>query len=236
MTSTYLLTGNGQTAQDNAANETALAGAQKVNNGSDNLLLDAFVDPTLGCQPFEAPDLSQGGQMGTSQALDELSAAKSQAGPVALVPENDEMVLVNDNFSVAKTDLYRAEVGQQPVAWWNDRADSPANYCQNMSNIQAAFLARDQALLATDGSPVPGVGTNLFTFMANRLAMSFTNLNCQNYGLANPVTVTLDGDGAATAATLHTTPQRARNGAGTAPWPGQRWGRPHHRTDDPSGA
>jgi hypothetical protein len=235
VTSTYLLTGNGQTAQDNAANETALGGAQKINNGSDNLLLDAFVDPTLGCQPFEAPDLSQAGAMGTSQALDELSAAKSQAGPVALVPENDEMVLVNDNFSVTKTDLYRAEVGQQPVAWWNDGADSPANYCQNMSNIQAAFLARNQALLATDGSPVPGVGTNLFTFMANRLAMSFTNLNCQNYGLANPVTVTLDGDGAATAATLNTTPQKAKN-AGGPTWPWQRWGRSHHQTDDPSGA
>ena len=236
VTSTYLLTGNGQTAQDNAANETALAGAQKINNGSDNLLLDAFVDPTLGCKPPEAPDLSQAGALGTSQALDELQAAKSQGAPVALVPENDEMVLLNDTFSAAKTDLYRAEVGQQPITWWNDRADSPANYCQNMSNIQAVFLARNQGLLATDGSPVPGVGTNLFTFMANRLAMSFTNLNCQNYGLANPVTVTLDGDGAATAATLNTTPQKAGNGAGTPPSPGQRWGRPHHRTDDPSGA
>jgi hypothetical protein len=51
------------------------------------------------------------------------------------------------------------------------------------------------------------VGNNLFTFMANRLNMSFTNLNCQNFGLTNPVTVTLDGNGAATAATISTTQQ-----------------------------
>jgi len=237
VTSTYLLTGNGQTAQDNLANENALAGAQKINNGSDNLLLDAFVDPTLGCKPLEAPDLSQRGAMGTSQALGELQAAKSQAAPVALVPENDEMVLVNDKFSVAKTNLYRAEVGQQPVTWWNDQADSPANYCLNMANLQSAFLARNHDLLATDASPVPDVGNNLFTFMANRLAMSFTNLNCQNFGLVNPVTVTLDGSGAAVAATLNTTAQKVKNaGGGGAPWPWHRWGRPHHQEQDPSGA
>ena len=86
VTSTYLLTGNGQTAQDNAANEAAMGGAERINNGSDNLLLDAFVDPTLGCTPMEAPDLSQGGAPGTSQALDELSAAKDQRAPVGLGP------------------------------------------------------------------------------------------------------------------------------------------------------
>ena len=236
VTSTYLLTGNGQTAQDNAANEAALGGAQRINNGSDNLLLDAFVDPALGCTPFEVPDLSQGGAPGTSQALDELSAAKNQASPIALVPENDEMVLVNNKFSMAKTDLYRAEVGQQPVTWWNNEADSPANFCRNISNLQAAFLAKDQGYLVTGPSPVPGVGDNLFTFMANRLAMAFTNLDCQNYGLTDPVTVTLDTTGAATAATLNNTPQQVENGGGGgAPWPWQRWGRPHHRTQDPSG-
>ena len=29
--------------------------------------------------------------------------------------------------------------------------------------------------------------------------MSFTNLNCENFGLTNPVTATLDGNGVATA-------------------------------------
>ena len=235
VTSTYLLTGNGQTAQDNTANENALAGAQKINNGSDNILLDGFVDPAMGCKPFQAPDLSQGGALGTSQALDELSAAKNQQAPIALVPENDEMTLVNGKFSAAKTNLYRANVGQWPISWWTP-GSTPANYCQNMSNLQSVFLAKDQALLSNAPSPVAAVGNNLFTFMANRLAMSFTNLGCQTYGLTNPVTVTLDGNGAAIGATITTTAQQVKNGGGRVPWPWQRWGRSHHRDQDPSGA
>ncbi len=236
VTSTYLLTPNGQTAQFNTANEAALANATPVNNGSDNELLDAFLDPTLGCTPFEAPDLSQAGAPGTSQALNELSAARNQRGPVALVPENDEMALVNNNFSVQKTDLYRAEVGQPLVSPFTAVTSSPAMFCQNMVNIQTPFLASNQAVLATGTSPVPTVGNNLLTFMANRLNMSFTNLDCQNFGLTNPVTVTVDGNGAATAATFNTAQQQAANQGRTGmPRPGQRRGRWHHRFQDPSG-
>ena len=248
VTSTYLLTGNGQTAQDNTANKAALAGAQAINNGSDNLLLDAFVDPTLGCTPMEAPDLTTGAP-GTSQALDELSAAKNQAAPIALVPENDEMVLVNNAFNATKTNLYRSNVGQSAVNNANNQADSPANFCQNMVNVQTPFLSNNQAVLATDTSPVPGTGDNLLTFMANRLNMSFTNLNCQNFGLKNPVTVTLNGAGSAIAATFNTTSQTATNtgatampstpaAAATAPATQgghHRMGRSHHQLMNPSG-
>jgi hypothetical protein len=247
VTTTYLLNGNGQTAQLNAANTAAMAGATQLNNGSDNKLLTGFVDPTLGCTPFTAPDLSQNGTAGTSQALNELSAAKSQAAPIALVPENDEMTLVNNAFSAAKTNLYRSNVGQDPISAANDAADSPANYCQNMLNVQTPFLNTNQALLATGTSPVPGVGTNLLTFLANRLSMSFTNLNCQNFGLKNPVTVTLDGNGVATAATFNvaqqtatgtaaapgTTPAMGATGA-TMPPVGQRVGHGRHHLMNPS--
>ena len=209
VTSIYLVTANGQTAQFNAANTANLAGATKAVNGSDNALISDFLDPTLGCTSFTAPDLSQAGTPSTSQALNELSAAKNQTAPVALIPENDEMVLVNNAFSVTKTNLYRSNVGQAPVSAANDAADSPANYCQNMVNVQTAFLQANQALLATGASPVPAVGNNLLTFLANRLNMSFTNLNCQNFGLTNSVTVTLDGNGVATAATFNVTKQTA---------------------------
>jgi len=230
VTTAYLLTGTGQTAQFSAANKAALAGATQINNGSDNLLLDGFIDPTLGCTPFTAPDLSQGGTPGTSQALDELSAARSMPAPAALVPENDPMVLVNNAFSAQKTDLYRSNVGQPPISFSN-MADRPPNYCQNMLNIQTAFLSKNQQLLATGISPIPAVGNNLLTFLANRLSMSYTNLNCQKFGLKNPVTVTLDGNGAATAATFSTTPQRATATRVTTGTPmDQRVGRsPSHR-------
>src|ERR1022692_432183 len=209
VTSKYLLNATGQTAQFNTANVAALAGAQTLVNGSDNALISFFLDPTLGCTPYMAPDLSQGGTLSTSQALDELSAAKNQLAPIALVPENDEMTLVNGAFSATKTNLYRAQIGQDPISAANDAADSPQFYCQNLVNVQSVFLNNNQALLATGGTPVPAVGNNLLTFLANRANMSYTNLNCANFGLTNPFTVTLDGNGVAIAATFSVTQQTA---------------------------
>ena len=249
VTSVYLLTATGQTAQFNAANAAALPNATKLVNGSDNKLLTAFLDPTLGCTPFLAPDLSMGGTPSDSQALNALSAVATATAPAALVPENDEMTLVNNAFSADKTNLYRSEIGQPAIAAANDATSSPANYCQNMVNVQTAFLSANQALLATAPSPVPAVGNNLLTFLANRMLMSFTNLNCANFGLTNPVTVTLDANGVATAATFNTTQQTATNPGATAappttapvvmpttaPPPGHRIGRHHHGLMDPSG-
>jgi len=260
VTTEYLLNpATGQTAQDTTANEANIAGATPLLNGSDNTLLDHFLDPTLGCTPFQAPDLGNNDQPTSSQALNELLAARNQPRIVALVPENDEMTLDgNGQFDVTKTDMYRAEVGQAPVSFQNNQTSSPAMYCQNMINIQTPFIAANQTVLATGQSPVAGVGNNLFTFMANRLSMSFTNLNCQNFGLTNPVTVTLDGNGAAIAATFNTTMQTATNTTGTgtttatattstsaspgpsaSPVPGWGWwprrGRSHHQVMNPSG-
>jgi len=215
VTTQYLVNRNGQTAQDNAANAAALAGATAINNGSDNALLNAFLEPTLGCAPFTAPDLSNAGSPGTSQALDELFAAKNQQAPIALVPENDPMTLVGAAFSQRKANLYRTSV-DQPVIMRSQTADTPAGYCQNMVNAASLFLKNNQAVLATGATPVAAVGTNLFTFLANRLNMSFTNLNCQNFGLKNPVTVTLNGTGAASAATINATQQTVTSTAGAA--------------------
>ncbi len=53
---TYLLTPSGQTAQDSAANAAGLAGATAINNGSDNALVNKFMDPALGCTPYEFHD------------------------------------------------------------------------------------------------------------------------------------------------------------------------------------
>ena len=202
VTTQYLLTASGRTAQFNKSNAAAMTGASTISNGSDNVLLDDFLDPVLGCKPLTAPDLSQGGAPGTSQALDELSAAKSQAAPVALVPENDPMVLVNSALNATKTNHYRAMVGQPDISSKNDATDSPANYCRNMINIQTRFLSNHEALLASAPSPVPAVGNNLLSFMANRLIMSYVNLSCQKFGVQNPVKVTFNSQGVATSATF----------------------------------
>jgi hypothetical protein len=202
VTTQYLLTASGRTAQFSKSNAAAMTGASVISNGSDNVLLDGFLDPALGCTPFTAPDLSQGGAPGTSQALDELSAARSQAGPVALVPENDPMVLVKNALNATKTNHYRAMVGQPDISAKTDAADSPAHYCRNMMNIQTRFLSNHEALLASAPSPVPAVGNNLLSFMANRLIMSYVNLSCQKFGVQNPVKVTFNSQGVATSATF----------------------------------
>jgi hypothetical protein len=250
VTTTYLLNpATGQTAQDTTANAANIANSTELFNGSDNTLLDLFMDPVLGCTPFQVPNLANNNAPTSSQALDELLAARNQPRIAALVPENDEMTLDgNGNFDAAKTNLYREEVGQAPISFLNNRTSSPAMYCQNMVNIQTPFLAANQTLLATGQAPVTAVGDNLFTFLANRLSMSFTNLNCQNFGLTNPVTVTLDGNGAAIAATFNTTMQTATNTTGTAtpsaspstgpgggPGGEHHRGRPHHEWMNPSG-
>ena len=238
VTTEYLLNpATGQTAQDSASNASNLQGATLLLNGSDNTLLDAFIDPVLGCTPFMAPDLANNDMPTTSQALDELLAAANQPKTAALIPENDEMVLdANNTFDATKTDMYRAEMGQAPVDAATNAASSPAMYCQNMIDIQTPFLAANQTLLAQGQPPVAGVGSNLLTFLANRLNMSFTNLACQDFALTNPVTVTLNGQGVAVAATFNTAMQTAHNIKVTAmPGMAQRAGRKQHQLMNPSG-
>jgi hypothetical protein len=195
---TYLVLGNGQVAQNNAANTATLAAANPIVNGSDNLLLNDFVDPALGCAPFTAPDLTNGGQPVPSLALDELMAAADQKAPIALVPANDPMTLLDNNASRTKTNLYRAGV-DQPAA---TRATAMA-YCRNLVTVGQRRTQLDKNLTMNGTSPSPAMATNLFTFLASRLSQSFTNLGCMNLlNMNNPVTVTVDGNGVATAATF----------------------------------
>src|ERR1700678_2766110 len=200
----------GQTAQDTTANAGNIAGATLLISRSDNTLLDEFLDPVLGCTPFQAPDLANNDQLTNSQALDEILAGAYQPKIAALVPENGVMVRGGDGgFDAAKTDMYRQELGQAPISAQDNKTSDPETYCQNLTDIQTPFLAANQALLATGQSPVTALGDNLLTFMANRLNMSFTSLGCQNFGLTDPVTVTRNGAGAAVAATFNTSVQTA---------------------------
>ena len=93
VTTEYLLNPlTGQTAQDTTSNAGNIAGATLLLSRSDNTLLDQFLDPILGCTPFQAPDLANNDQPTSSQALDEILAGAYQPKVAALVPENDEMV------------------------------------------------------------------------------------------------------------------------------------------------
>jgi hypothetical protein len=211
--SQYLLTASGQTAQNSPANAGQLAGATVLANGSDDALLSEFVDPANGCTPFTAPDTTYPKANGPSQALNELQAMVDQKTTVAVVPPNDEMTLVGGQMSIAKTNVYRSLVGQPLLGQGTTAATVAASYCQNMVNLAPARNNLDMTADAAFASPVPGVGNSLATFLGNRLSMSFVNLGCGNYGLANPVNVTLDGNGVATAVTYNLAQQTAKGAA-----------------------
>ena len=219
VTTRYLLTASGQTAQDSAANAALLPGATPIDNGSDNTLLDSFILPALGCAAFTAPDLSNAGRPGTSQTLDELSAAASQQAPIALVPENDPMTTVNGALSRPKTNLYRLGVGQPLVIGGPDtsrsgiHARAGSRRTPRPTSAPTCSISRPPSSPRTghgsarSPSPVPATGNNLFTFMAARLSASFTNLGCDAFGLHNTVSLTQDAQGVAVAATFSLVPQ-----------------------------
>ncbi|MGH3166226.1 MAG: hypothetical protein ACRDN0_10090, partial [Trebonia sp.] len=207
--SEYLLNGNGQTAQDTVANKNAMGGATTLANGSDDGLLDNFVDPSLGCKPFAATDATNANGTSGSQALNMLSARFLQQGTKALLPVNDPQLLVANQFSIGKTNAYRTLTDQPLMAANANTNQDAATFCQDMVNMAPAVLQLDMAKELNFTTPVPAVGNNLATFLGNRLSMSFTNLNCQNFGLKDPATVTLDGNQVATAVTYSTAQQKA---------------------------
>jgi hypothetical protein len=216
VTTEYLLNPlTGQTAQDTTSNAGNIAGATLLVSRSDNTLLDQFLDPVLGCTPFQAPDLANNDQPTSSQALDEILAGAYQPKVAALVPENDATVRGGQGqFDAAKTNVYREELGQAPISDQNDKTSAPGMYCQNLVDIQTPFLVANQQLLSAGQSPVTALGDNLLTFMANELNVSFTNLGCQHFGLTNPVTVTRNGAGVAVAAIFNASVQAATAAVG----------------------
>ncbi len=201
VTTEYLSEPDGQIAQDTAANRQSLDGAATLFNGSDNGLLDLFVDPALGCRPWEEPNLADGGAPAPALPLDELQAARWAgrlgSGPAALVPLNDPMTVDNNgNFNTDKTNTYRTIVDMPPLP----AGESPSAYCSDIERIQTTRLEQDVNLLIGGPSPAPAEADNLFTFMAMRLQQSFMNLNCGNFGMQNDVSTTTDANGVVVAA------------------------------------
>lgn len=198
VTTQYLVTAGGATAQNTSANAARLLGAAVLSNPSDNALLDSFIDPALGCVPWSVRDLTGGGTS-TSLALDEIQANTFQAAPTALVPLNDPMATVSGNFSTTKTNLYRMGVDQAALP----AGQSPKLYCQDMDSIQAARLELDLNRFANAASPDPAAATSLLTFLGDRLNASFRNLGCARFGLTDPISSeTTDDAGAVSAVTF----------------------------------
>jgi hypothetical protein len=179
VSATYLATPDGRIAPDTPAAAKVAAGAVRIGNGSDNRLLDRFVDPALGCTPFMAPDLGNPGTLMPSQALNELQAAAHQRAPVALVPVTDPMVLDNGRVSVAKTNAYRAGVDQPPLNEVSATGNG-AEYCASLLAVAPARLRLDRPF--TTAAPSPQAGVNLHDFLVTRLKASIAILGCRPQG------------------------------------------------------
>ncbi len=192
----YLANANGQTAQMNAANMAAIPNAVDLANGSDNLLLNKFVDPALGCTPFTVPDQSSDNQPSGALPLDELSAAANQQAPIAMVPLNDPMTLNNANQDAAKVNLYRMGVDQAPIGQGGDNG-SGATYCQNLFGTPQGIMRvfNDMAIFQNAPSVDAAMASNLFTFLGMRANQSFTNLGCMNLlNKPNPIALAMTGN------------------------------------------
>ena len=206
VTTTYLVTGNGQTAQMTAANAAALQNTQVQHNGSDNRLLAVLLDTALGCKPWKARDLADPGKMTTALPLNELQAAAHQAAPVALVPSHDPMVLVNNNTNLNKLNAYRVGVDQPRAK--NMKAASTSMYCRNLLAIAPQRMLLDAQLTKARPSADPAAANSLFTFLAQRFVFTYeaNGLNCTKLiGQPDPVSVTTDGNGVAIDATINDT-------------------------------
>lgn len=198
----YLVTANGQTAQLSPANQAKLANATTIGNPSDNALVSRIVDPVIGCQAWQIPDLVSG-NMTATLPTNELQAAAHQQAPVALIPAGDPMVLNNNQPDLTKVNAYRRGVDQTPAG--SLAGASTTTYCQNLVKVALPRLTDEMAMLQNASSPDPAAANNLFTFLANRLNATFGagNLNCTGLlKVQNPVTLTTDANGVVTAATI----------------------------------
>ena len=195
VTTTYLISADGRTAQMSAANVAKLAGAQTLVNGSDNRLVSVAVDGALGCKPWTAPNLADPGQMEPAQPLNELLAANRQADPMALVPAGDPMVLMNGRQSLEKVNAYRQGV-DQPAVQNLDMAATKA-YCTNLRAVAPDRILLDAPLTQGRPSVDPAVASNLFTFLAQRFNTTYgaNGLNCQDLlGQKSPIKLLQQGN------------------------------------------
>jgi hypothetical protein len=177
------LSAGGQVAQDTAVNRGAYPEAQVLANGSDNLLLDLFIDPALDssgghCTPWEVPSLDDPGSLEPTLAFDQIQSAYDAPGPFT-TPLSDEMTLAGDGHdgsgtstvdgvtyvgvheSTKKDNLYRVGVDQA-----TNVNPSEKIYCDGLNADFPPFFSANQAAFAA--SPSPTAGENLADFLQAR--------------------------------------------------------------------
>jgi hypothetical protein len=170
--------------------------ANGIGNASDEGTLNT-VDAALGCSTWKVPLLDPAVAAGNpavspSGPLQELQAAAHQAAPVALIPGADPFALRHGHESLVLQNLLRAEVDQPPAA-----TAGTQEYCHNLLTVGEPRLKLDASTEAMFPNTLP-IGNNLANQLAARFVGTWSSLGCTG---TDPVTVTLDGNGVAIAAT-----------------------------------
>ena len=189
--SQYIITQDLKIAQDTLINRNNLKVLKIISNGSDNRLLNVFINPAVGCKSFTAPNLIDINIQQSSVALNEIQANLLPITPmVALVPPFSPFVVDNNNAqSVLKTNLYRDGVNQ-PNIMVIDNNDN-INYCNQMGNLTPLYFIKHMTELMNMNSPI--MNANLLNFLADRFKNSWDILQCQNLiGKPSPITPIID--------------------------------------------
>lgn len=172
--STYIITSDMKIAQNTAANKAFLNVSKIVTNGSDNRLLNIFIEKALVCTSFQAPDLLEPVILRSSLALNEIQANVYKSELDALVPAIDPMVLVDGQQSLEKINKYRKGVNQPLLDVLDQQND--IKYCQLMESETIKFLNKNFNLLINSLSP--DIENNLLNFLCARFQFSWDTLNC----------------------------------------------------------
>jgi len=206
VTTTYLVTAQGQIAQDTQAN--ASLQQQRLFNGSDNALLVRSLDAALGCPPWQVNNLADPGSTTSALPLNELQASVFQGKPIALVPNLDPMVTSAGHADLVKLNAYRKGVGQprSPSA----QASSTSAYCQHLLAIAPQRIKLDAPFTVKAPSPDPAQANSLLAFLANRLVVTYSakGLDCVDMLKSTPlpIAVQTNEDGVAIQVTMNGTP------------------------------
>jgi len=157
--------------------------ASEIANDGDHHLINAFVQPTLGCQGWLVPDMADPGVKRTALPMNVLQAVLYQPMPVEGLPNTDPMTTTNNAPDMIKLNMYKKGIYQPQIA--NLIESDPAAFCRNYANITAPRLRLLSANLKNGQSP-NGVGT-LFDFMKARCIATYAALNCQGLtGVPDP--------------------------------------------------
>ena len=206
--SQYLLLSDNTVSQDYKINKEKFPNFKILGNGSDNRLLNNFINVAIGCQSFTAPDLVDNTILRSSLALNEIQAnlLDNNLETTALVPSIDPMVLDNNIESLEKLNLYRIGVNQPLLISMN--ISNNILYCKQLITIAPVFLNLHKDELSKKSSPDSNIASNLLNFLANRFINSLMILNCQNLtGLTSPISVIFNENGIVTSSKINISPQ-----------------------------